>query len=333
MSTLPAVSGSEALPSPRFPELRPFPDFDAAAQAVLEFLQNELGFRLWMVTRTEGDDWIVLNTRERAGAIPIVAGDVMQWSDTLCSRMVAERGPRLAPQVRDVPEYLAAPATTGLGISAYVGVPLAREDGTMFGTLCAIDSAPQPEEIRAAQPLVELCAQLLSTLLEREQRADREARKAERLEQELDADALTGVLSRRAWERILLKEEARSRRTGSPACVIVGDLDDLKRANDHHGHARGDELLLFTGRLLTAACRESDVVGRLGGDEFGILAPDTNLADGIKLVDRIRTVLGAADISMSLGIAQRDPRGRISAALDAADHAMLADKSRRKQRR
>ena len=316
---------------PRFPDLRSFPDFQAAAEAVLDFLFQELGFRLWMVTRTVEPDWVVLYTRAAPGAIPIVAGDVIRWSDTLCSRMVLEEAPRLAPNALEVPEYAEAAATEDFGIGAYVGVPLTRNDGSLFGTLCALDAAPQPEAVSEAQPLVELCAQLLSTLLDREQRLESEIRSRERAEDELHADHLTGVLNRRGWERLVAKEEARSKRSGAPACVIVGDLDDLKEVNDARGHAAGDELLLFAGRLLAAACRESDVVGRLGGDEFAVLAPETTLEDGHKLLRRIRSVLEAAEIRMSLGIAQRDSKGGLDAAHDAADQAMFAEKAARKK--
>jgi diguanylate cyclase (GGDEF)-like protein len=316
--------------TPEFADLRSFPDFDSAAERVLEYLQSQLGFRLWMLTRTEGEDWIVLHTRERAGSIPIVAGDVLRWSDTICSRMVLGRDPRVAPRALDVPAYAEAPATTEFGVAAYVGVPLTADDGTLFGTLCAVDSVAQPPEVVDAQPLIELCAQLLSTLLDREKQLAAEERRREQAEQELNADVLTGVLSRRAWERLQAKEEARSRRSGAPACVIVGDLDNLKDVNDRDGHAAGDELLQFAGGLLAAALRASDVVGRLGGDEFAVLAPETNLAEGRKLVERIRGVLDAADISMSLGIAQRDPRRDLAATLVVADQAMLAEKAARK---
>lgn len=329
MHPLEEIDPTQAYPT-RFPDLTPFRDFESAADAVLDFLQSQFGFRLWMITRVEGDDFIVLYTRDRAGAVPIGPSDVLRWSDTLCTRMVRGDGPRVAPRSLDVPAYAEANATEDFGIAAYVGVPLATSDGRLFGTLCAVDSIQQPAEIEDAQPIIELCAQMLSTLLDREQHLERERRARERAEHELDADDLTGVLSRRAWERVLASEEARCRRTGAPVCVIVGDLDELKETNDLYGHAAGDELLLFAGRLLSAGCRESDVVGRLGGDEFGVISPETSLADGEILLARVRAAFDAADISMSFGIAQRDPRSTLTATRAQADHAMLRDKVARK---
>lgn len=314
------------------PDLRSFPDFESAASAVLEFLHAELGLGLWMVTRTDGDDWIILASRD-AAEYAIADGDVLRWSDSFCSRMVSGVGPRVAPVAMDVPSYAAAPAAFDYDIGAYVGVPLTTVDGRLFGTLCAIDPAPQPASLEGAQGLLELCAQLLSTVLDREQRLVSEARAREEAEAKSYGDLLTGVLSRRGWERALALEEARSSRTGAPACVLVGDLDDLKQVNDEFGHARGDELLYFAGRLLASACRTHDRVARIGGDEFAILAPETDLTDGRALLSRVRSVLDAADIAISLGVARRNPaHGGLTAALEAADQDMLADKARRRAR-
>jgi diguanylate cyclase len=314
------------------PSLRSFDDFATAAEAVLQHLQHELGFRHWMITRTEGDDWIVLKTHKGSGSYEIHAGDVLRWSDSFCSRMVMGEGPRIAPRVKDVPAYATAPVAEGYEIAAYVGAPLVKADGSLFGTLCAIDPTPQPAEIAAAQPMVELFAQLLSTLLQNERRLEDEVRRRERAELEAEGDVLTGLLSRRGWQRILNGEEARCKRTGAPACVIVGDLDDLKAANDELGHLAGDELLLYAGRLIIAACRQSDIAARLGGDEFAILAPETTLDAGAALLERLRGVLDAADISMSLGIAPRGPKHDLASAWEAADRAMLAEKAERKRR-
>ena len=185
-------------------------DFSSAARAVLAFLHGRLGFDLWMVTRTEGDDWIVLQREDHGYEVP--QGAVFRWADSFCSQMVAGRGPRVAPCSAEVPVYANAPISRQVQIGAYVGVPLDRGDGSLFGTLCAIHPEAQPGEILAEQPLIELLAGLLCTLLESELRATEQVRLMERAEAEALTDALTGLYNRRGWERLLAGEEERCRR-------------------------------------------------------------------------------------------------------------------------
>jgi len=76
------------------------------------------------------------------------------------------------------------------------------------------------------------------------------------------------LLNRRAWEKSLAAEEARARRYGSPTCVLVIDIDELKQINDSLDHAQGDVLLRDAAKSLKTAVRQNDVVARIGGDEF-----------------------------------------------------------------
>ena len=77
-------------------ENRSFSDFDAAAHSVLEFLYHRLSFDLWMVTRTEGDDWIVLQALDHGYGVK--EGSVFRWADSFCSQMVLGLGPCIAPR-------------------------------------------------------------------------------------------------------------------------------------------------------------------------------------------------------------------------------------------
>lgn len=86
-----------------------------------------------------------------------------------------------------------------------------------------------------------------------------------------DRDTLTPTLNRRAFMRELHRTMSEVERYKSPAAVLFIDLDGFKAVNDAYGHAAGDSMLKQLGRLLVECVRESDVVGRLGGDEFGII--------------------------------------------------------------
>ena len=88
-------------------------------------------------------------------------------------------------------------------------------------------------------------------------------------------DGLTGLLNGRGFYEAAAVELARSTRYRHPLTLAYVDLDDFKPINDRFGHARGDEMLVAVGRAIRKACRSTDVVGRVGGDEFVVLFPET----------------------------------------------------------
>ncbi|HWT71637.1 MAG TPA: sensor domain-containing diguanylate cyclase [Oxalicibacterium sp.] len=304
-------------------------DFTSATKACLEFLRQQFGFDLWMVTRTEGDDWIVLAVEDRHYGVK--AGSVFRWSDSFCSRMVKGLGPRMAPRVEEVPAYTEAPIAQTLPIGAYVGIPLTREDGSLFGTLCAIDPSPQSEQIRHEQRLIELLADMLSSLLHSELAIANATRRAERAESEAQRDALTALYNRRGWERLLEQEEDRCRRYGHPACVISIDLDELKVVNDTLGHPAGDALIVKASRVMLDTVRVNDVVARIGGDEFSVLGVECDIAAAEALVTRLRDNLAAAEIRCSIGWAPRHPEKDLQSAYREADRKMYAEKKEKRK--
>lgn len=302
-------------------------DFTTAAHATLQFLRARFGFNLWMVTRTEGEDWIVLAAEDHGYGIN--EGKVFRWSDSFCSRMVEELGPRIAPRSDQIPAYAAAPIAQQVKIGAYIGMPLKLSDGSLFGTLCAIDPLPQSEQIVDEQDLIELLADLLGSLLNAELTAAAATRRAERAEVEATRDALTSLYNRRGWDQLLNREEDRCRRYGNPACVIAVDLDELKLVNDSYGHAAGDELLVRASQVILETTRVPDVVARLGGDEFGILGVECDVHAAQSLLNRLRENLGAAGIKASLGLALRNPEHGLQTAFQEADAEMYKEKKSR----
>jgi diguanylate cyclase (GGDEF)-like protein len=295
-------------------------DFATAARHVLAHLRDRLGFSLWMLTRAEGDDWIVLDAL--GAGYDVKAGDVLRWSDSLCRHMVAGDGPRMAPRIREIPAYRAAGIIRTMPVAAYAGVPIRRPDGSLFGTLCALDPVPQPQAVATQLPLVELLSGLLASVLAYELGTLGEARRAERAAFEAETDPLTRLPDRRAWQRLLEAEEIRCRRYGDPAGVVIVDVDEMKAVNDSGGHRAGDELLMATARVLRKAGRGGDLIARIGGDEFAVLAVESDAATTAALAHRLHRALADGHISASLGYSTRDPATGLAATWMQADRAL-----------
>jgi diguanylate cyclase (GGDEF)-like protein len=101
-------------------------------------------------------------------------------------------------------------------------------------------------------------------------------------------DALTGLPNKRAVDDSLKRMAAQASRTASPLSAIFLDLDHFKRINDTYGHDRGDEVLAAVGAVLRSELRASDLAGRMGGEEFLILAPDTSRAGALEIAEKVR---------------------------------------------
>ncbi|MDO9467107.1 MAG: GGDEF domain-containing protein [Thiobacillus sp.] len=124
------------------------------------------------------------------------------------------------------------------------------------------------------------------------------------------------------------REESRCRRYGHPAFVVYVDLDDMKRVNDTHGHAAGDQHLQRAAAVLLQSVRSSDVVARLGGDEFSILGAESDAAACATLIAHVRKNLYEAGIAASLGGASRTAGRNLEQTCRGADAAMYRAKKR-----
>jgi len=311
-------------------ELPPFEDFESASRAVLSYLHDQMGFGLWMMTRTEGSDWIVLQTEDHF--YNVQEGTVFHWADSFCSQMVLGRGPRVAPTANDIPVYKEAPIGSQVPIGAYVGVPVNNEDGSLFGTLCAIDPKPQNPSISQELPVIELLARMLASVLASDLKAIERERLLERVKKEALTDELTEVFNRRGWDETIELEEARAKRYGTPITVMVIDLDGLKEINDSYGHAHGDAHLKSAAQCIQQSVRKNDVVARLGGDEFAVLAIECDAQGAQALYQKIKKALCTQKIGASIGMALRGSEMNLVQVTEEADIAMYKEKALHKSK-
>lgn len=122
-------------------------------------------------------------------------------------------------------------------------------------------------------------------------------RRAEAAEAAADHDVLTPVLNRRGFVAAMKSAMAFCQRHGTPAVLLYLDLDGFKGVNDNLGHAAGDAALVHVAKLLMSNLRESDAVGRLGGDEFGLLMLNAGLEAGRDKARRLADALAAEDFA------------------------------------
>jgi diguanylate cyclase (GGDEF)-like protein len=127
------------------------------------------------------------------------------------------------------------------------------------------------------------------------------ARLHEIVQRQAITDDLTGLVNRRRFIDALDAEIERARRFGSPLTVVVADLDNFKRVNDDHGHHAGDVVLRSFAGLLRSHVRDVDVCGRIGGEEFAIVLPETDQVGAASVAERMRESLAADAIGVSLG--------------------------------
>jgi diguanylate cyclase len=160
------------------------------------------------------------------------------------------------------------------------------------------------------------------------------------LSEESRADGLSGLLNRRHWEEAVAAGFERCVRTARPASLLMLDLDHFKSINDRHGHPAGDEVIRGVAAILRESLREDDVPGRYGGEEFGVLLPDTAAAGAEVIAERVRKRIESASLSKSglrvtasIGIAELEPEDvEHTAAISRADRALYAAKERGRNR-
>jgi diguanylate cyclase (GGDEF)-like protein len=150
-------------------------------------------------------------------------------------------------------------------------------------------------------------------------------------------DGLTGLLNHTAIKEELAREVVRSNRLNTPLSFAMVDIDFFKKVNDTYGHAAGDRVLKSLARLLKQRLRETDIVGRYGGEEFAVIMNDTEATSAAKVIDEIRNVFSRLlhlshdeefFVNFSCGIADLKHFSDVASLSEAADKALYQAKQR-----
>ncbi len=305
--------------------------FDRTAERVLTYLAANLPLAVWSVTRFENDRQTHLYLDED-NSYAITRGASTPWPDTFCIHAVAGRTPSVTTDAGAVPEYRRAAELAGVQVTTYAAAVIAEPDGRLFGTLCGFDPQRRldDDELVQAAALLAFMGQVLTLALEADRDRERIHDALVTSESEAETDALTGLANRRAWDRVVEHEERRFRRLADPTVVAMVDLDRLKEINDSEGHDAGDRYLCAAAAALRDAVRGSDVVARIGGDEFAVLLRSCDVEAARPVVAKIEAALADRGVAASLGWAPVAVPQGLTAAIAEADGAMYAAKAARR---
>ncbi|MEG3178904.1 sensor domain-containing diguanylate cyclase [Sphingomonas sp. RB3P16] len=195
-------------------------------------------------------------------------------SVSFCTHTIQQREPLIIENALHDPRFADSPLVSGPPyVRSYAGVPLRTPEGYNVGALCAIDTRPRsftPADIAILGNFANIvCDELELRLI-------------------AQVDHLTGALTRRGFVDQAEKEIERASRYGRATSLVMLDVDHFKRVNDTYGHAIGDQVLQQIARIAEVALRPSDLFGRLGGEEFALLLPETNGTAAVIAAERLR---------------------------------------------
>jgi diguanylate cyclase (GGDEF)-like protein len=271
--------------------------------------------------------------------IPLMARD--QWADEIMNDRplfgqgitgwaVEHREPLLVNQAHLDPRVQVVPGTPPDEPEALITIPLVARDaiqGALNIYRLGEDACFTAEDFELAERFGDVAALALDN-----------AQIRETLELQAQTDSLTGLYNHRYFHERLRSELTRATRSHDSIAVLMLDIDDFKRVNDVHGHGAGDQVLVALADVLRGSLRLSDVVCRLGGEEFGIImtacGTDDARALAERLLERMRLAIfePAGSLTLSIGIAQgpehaTNPRELVA----CAEAAMMTAKARGKK--
>ncbi|RYE33466.1 MAG: sensor domain-containing diguanylate cyclase [Hyphomicrobiales bacterium] len=246
----------------------------------------------------------------------------------LCNVTIRQSEPLIVTDALRDGRFADNPFVTGPPyVRFYAGIPLRSGGGQNIGTLCVM--APEARSITAKEIAIlqDLAAVIMDAL---------------ELRQLASVDGLTSALSRRAFREAAAKQLALAKRHGHEASCLLLDLDHFKAINDSHGHAVGDTVLAQTVASCRSVLRETDLIGRIGGEEFAVLLPHTSRQAAIGVAEKLRSAISAqsfpgADrpfsVTASCGIATFNlGPADLDTMLQRADEALYAAKEQGRDR-
>lgn len=314
--------------------------FERQILRTLELGCDHFGLEIGLLTRIIGERLEILHLIAPEGA-GIRKHDVLELKKTLCSLVSAQRKP-VGVRHFSCSEFQNHPAHVDLGSEAYLGAPVLVE-GELFGTLCFTSSVPWSRSFTDVDfDTIRLMASWVAVEIQR--RRTEEALRAATAEllHLTRLDPLTELLNRRGMQDALDRIAQRVHQGDPPFTALLVDLDGFKQVNERYGHAAGDRVIRETARRIRNAVRPTDVVSRIGGDEYLLALPGYSGSKARRLAERVRhavsaepvvTSSGPVFITASIGVAEVDEgSSTIAEVLAAVGEPLAASKRGGKNR-
>ena len=292
--------------------------FDLVAREVAGLFGVEAG---GVARFAAGDNAVLVGSWASVDAMRLETGSTFPTSDDSLSGRVRREGRTVREEAAaDEGRHGAGHVARRSALATPVWV-----DGELWGTVGALSCRPGGLPPEAEARIGKFGALVGLAIASAAARAE--------LTRLAETDPLTGLANRRAFEARLEAEIRHARTTGAPLSVVVLDLDHFKEVNDRHGHEEGDRTLRTLAARMRSSTRASDVIARIGGEEFAWLLPGTAVEGARALADRLRRIIAAEPFgvagtrTISGGVAELGPGGDGAELLRAADARLYAAKS------
>lgn len=265
-----------------------------------------------------------------AGYVAAIDGIAIGSGQFSCAEAAARGEAVIAGDIADAPSWLGCRDLAAQhSLRACWSMPVFSADRRILGTFAVYFRSPRlPTDLD--RDLVEQGTRLAAIAIER-------AQASAALHRMATIDMLTGLPNRQHFFDLGQRELARGLRAGRPLAAFMIDIDHFKRINDHYGHGGGDEVLRAVGHRFSANLRGADIVGRLGGEEFAVLLPETELQTAILVAERLRRTVadmpvslvegGPCQATVSLGVAMATIGDDLDRLLLRADKALYTAKN------
>lgn len=291
-------------------------DLDAVLATVVDEARRLTGADAAVVEVPDGDDLVY---RAASGTAEDFVGLRLPRAGAI-SGLALRTGETLVCDDCETDERVDREACRRVGARSLVVVPL-RHDAQAAGVLKVYRAARspfQPEQVR----ILTLLANMIASALARAELMDK-------LHHLALTDELTGLANRRSWYDHLEHALARARRSAAPLSLIVLDLNGFKQVNDEQGHSAGDRLLRTVSACWSTELRDSDILGRIGGDEFAVILEQADELTAARIADRLAASLPQGVVTVAAGTATWDRREDPEGLLSRADAAMYERKNER----
>lgn len=292
---------------------------DTVAEEVIYLLSETINVNTIFLATNDGISNFIVKAFNR-NAVLLNAGESAPFNNVLC-KLAIDHGqePIVIPDLANHPKTVKHPITLEIGNGCFLGSPIFKSNGDIYGTICAFDNTPynfSPKDIRLLKALISLLSQTIY------------------LEEMITRDYLTGLYNKfflnTFFEELKMKPD-------SAYTLLYLDLDNFKQINDTYGHEIGDRVLIQVAKMLEKITPTGSIVARIGGDEFIMLLPlkELQVEEATTLAQQLLTDLSTHPLyvddipfhmSASVGFTLLDPYQELEKLIKEADEAMYDSK-------